>query len=90
MPLKVLVICHNKWQNSIVYCRLGLVRQEVLSVHMPNLLYGLINDLLLITPTIELFREIFHSFIKSLIVRTDVPETERKNVCFAAVMGKRY
>ena len=70
---KVWVICHDRWQNSFV--RIGLVRLEVLSVHMPNLLYGLINDLLLIAPLIGMSREIFYSFLKSLIVRADASDT---------------
>ena len=40
---------------------------------MPNRHYGLINDLRLISPLVELFRDIFHPFLKSLIVRADAP-----------------
>ena len=58
---KVWVICHDKWQCLFA----GLVSQEALSIHMPTLLFGLINDLLLITSLVELFREIFTLFSKA-------------------------
>ena len=94
----VCVIYHDKWQNIFVCCRLGLVLQGVLSVCMPNLLYGcLINELLLTTPLVQLFREIFQSFLKNLIVSADASGVQCKTVCdiLAAMrgwqlVGKRY
>ena len=47
---------------------------------MHNLFYGLINDLLFITSLVELFRDIFHSFLKSLIVRTYASDALCKTV----------
>ena len=62
---------------------------------MPNL-YGLINNLPLITPLVGLFREIVHSFLKTLI-RADEADVHCKTVwdMLAAIrgwqfVGKRY
>ena len=42
---KVWMICQDKWQNIFVCCRLGLVRQKILSFHVPDLLYGLVRHM---------------------------------------------
>ena len=56
---------------------------------MPNRPYGLINDLRLISPLVDLFREIFHSFLKSLIIRADASDTQCKTVWdILAVKGR--
>ena len=49
---------------------LACMTRDPLSVHKPNLLYGFINDLLLIPSLVELFGDL-SLFSQLLIVRTD-------------------
>ena len=48
-----------------------MTKDFVFPFHVPDLLYGLVNCLLLITPLFEMFREILGSFLKSIIIRAD-------------------